>query len=125
MYKFSSEQELRKQIAHIASRFGLFECDSCANPIKEFLILKKIQGKQIKLYTGRANGKYGNIYHEGLKRNIATNGRHEGIAVNLSQEEIVFDNIHHEGLPRKDWIENLYCLALDLGSDWEVTEIYF
>lgn len=97
MDRLWSEDE-RQQITQVASRFGLFECDTCALAIKEFLILKKIQGKQIKLYTGSAKGKYGNIYHDRLGRNIATNGRHEGIAVNIGGQEIVFDNIHHEGI---------------------------
>ena len=120
-----SEDELRQQIAQVASRFGLFECDTCALAIKEFLILRKIPGKQIKLYTGSAKGKYGNIYHDRLDKNIATNGRHEGIIVNIDGQEIVFDNIHHEGIHREKWIANLYCLALDLGNNWEMTEIIF
>ncbi len=43
-----SEDELRQQIAQVASRFGLFECNTCALAIKEFLIITKIPGKQIK-----------------------------------------------------------------------------
>ncbi|MBD2771606.1 papain fold toxin domain-containing protein [Iningainema tapete] len=125
MDKSWSNDEIRQQIAQVANRFGLFECDACSLAIKEFLIQKNIQGKQIKLYTGNAKGKYGNIYHDSLGRNIATNGRHEGISVNIGGQEIVFDNINHEGISREHWIANLYCLALDLGGDWEVTEIEF
>ncbi|MDF5725503.1 MAG: papain fold toxin domain-containing protein [Rhizonema sp. PD37] len=120
-----SDEELRQQITRVASCFGLFECDTCALALTEFLIKSNIQGKQIKLYTGSAKGKYGNIYHENLGQNIATNGRHEGIIVNIGGQELVFDNIHHEGIPRENWIANFYCLALDLGGDWEFTEINF
>lgn len=117
--------ELRQQVRQIANRFNLFECVDCAEAIKEFLIQRRIAGKQIKLYTGRAKGKYGNIYHDGLQRNIATNGRHEGIVIEIAGEEIVFDNIHHEGIAREAWMENLYCLAMDLGSGFEITLIEF
>ncbi|MBO1346547.1 MAG: hypothetical protein EBE86_003685 [Hormoscilla sp. GUM202] len=127
MSEFSSwfDTQLRQQIMMVASQFKLFECAPCAQAIKEFLTARGISGKQIKLYTGRAKGKYGNIYHEGLQRNIATNGRHEGIAVTIGGEELIFDNIHHEGILREDWMANLYCIALDLESGFEVTEIDF
>jgi hypothetical protein len=120
-----SDDELRQQITQVASRFGLFECTTCVQAIKEFLIERGIAGKQIKLYTGSAKGKYGNIYHDGLGRNIATNGRHEGIAIEIGGEEIIFDNIHHEGIYREAWMRNFYCLAMDLGGGFEVTEIEF
>jgi Papain fold toxin 2 len=117
--------ELCQQITQIASCFKLFECVDCAEAIKEFLIQRRIPGKQIKLYTGRAKGKYGNIYHDGLQRNIATNGRHEGILIEIAGEEIVFDNIHPEGITREAWMANLYCLAMDLGGGFEITVIEF
>jgi Papain fold toxin 2 len=117
--------ELRQQITQIASRFQLFECVACAEAIKEFLSQRKIRGKQIRLYTGKAKGKYGNIYHDGLQRNIATNGRHEGITIEIAGQEIVFDNIHHEGISREAWMANFHCLAIDLGSGFEIMEIEF
>lgn len=125
MNEYWSEKQLRQEIAKLASRFKLFECDTCAQAIKEFLIQIGISGKEIKLYTGKSKGKYGNIYHDGLQRNIATNGRHQGIAIKIEGEEIVFDNIHYEGISREAWIKNLYCLAIDLGGNFEVTEIEF
>lgn len=121
----SDNQALIEQISQIASNFQLFECVACAEAIKKFLTQRGIRGKQIKLYTGKAKGKYGNIYHDGLKRNIATNGRHEGILVEIAGQEIVFDNIHYEGLTREAWIANFYCLAMDLGGEFEITEVEF
>ncbi|MBW4676034.1 MAG: hypothetical protein KME52_19020 [Desmonostoc geniculatum HA4340-LM1] len=125
MEQLWSNDELGKKIKQIANRFKLFECVDCAEAIKEFLIQRRISGKHIKLYTGKAKGKYGNIYHDGLQRNIATNGRHEGILIKITGQEIVFDNIHHEGIPREAWMANLYCLAMDLGGGFEVTEVEF
>jgi hypothetical protein len=119
------DREIQEQIAEIASRFQLFQCVECARAIKEFLISKRISGKQLKLFTGSAENPYGNIFHEVLKQNIATNGRHEGIAVRIDGEELVFDNIHHDGVSRELWLGNLYCCAQDIGEDFQIIEIDF
>lgn len=117
--------ELRQQISEIASNFKLFECNTCALSIQEFLIQRGISGKKVKIYTGSAKGKYGNIYHDDLGQNIATNGRHEGIAVKIDGEELIFDNIHKKGIPKKEWLGKFYCLALDLGGEFEIAEMEF
>ncbi|XWK88533.1 MAG: papain fold toxin domain-containing protein [Phormidium sp.] len=119
------ESNLRQQISQIAIGFQLFECNACALAIQEFLIQRRIAGKQVKIYTGNAEGKFGNIYHDDLQQNIATNGHHEGIAVEIDGIEVIFDNIHQEGIPRQDWLAKFYCLALDLGGQFEITEIEF
>lgn len=62
---------------------------------------------------------------EVLQQNIATNGQHQGIAVEIQGEELVFDNIEHQGITRKTWINNLYCPIKDAGGDFEITEIDF
>lgn len=120
-----SDDELRKQISEIASNFKLFECKACAVRLQEFLIQRGISGKNVKIYTGSAKGKYGNIYHDDLGQNIATNGRHEGIAVTIDGEELIFDNIHNEGITKQEWLAKFYCLALDLGGQFEIVEIKF
>uniref|UniRef100_B8HUB9 Tox-PL-2 domain-containing protein n=1 Tax=Cyanothece sp. (strain PCC 7425 / ATCC 29141) TaxID=395961 RepID=B8HUB9_CYAP4 len=119
------QQELRQQITSIASRFGDFECEPCADAIEKFLRQQGISGKRIKLYTGSALGLYGNIFHDGLERNISTNGRHQGVIVELDGQEIVFDNIHHEGVERTKWLLNFHCSALDMGGSFHRTEITF
>ncbi len=119
------DDELRQQISEIASKFKLFECNTCALSIQEFLIQRGISGKKVKIYTGSAKGKYGNIYHDDLEQNIATNGRHEAISVQINGEELIFDNIHSEGIPKQEWLGKLYCLAMDMGGEFEITEIEF
>jgi hypothetical protein len=119
------DDELRRQISEIASQFQLFECNTCALSIQEFLILRGISGKKVKIYTGSAKGKYGNIYHDDLKQNISTNGRHEAIAVEINREELIFDNIHNQGIPRQEWLGKFYCLAIELGGQFEIEEIKF
>lgn len=119
------DDELRQKVSEIASKYKLFECNDCALSIQNFLIQRGIYGKKIKIYTGSSKGKYGNIYHDDLRQNIATNGRHEGIAVQINGEELIFDNIHNEGIPKQEWLAKFYCLALELGGQFEITEIEF
>jgi hypothetical protein len=120
-----TDDEIYQQITIIASSFKLFECETCAQAIQEFLIYRGISGKLIKLYTGREQGKYGNIYHDKLQKNIATNGRHQGVIVELNGVELVFDNLHSQGVTRQEWLNSFYCIAMDLGSGFEITEIDF
>ena len=120
-----TDDELHQQITSIAISFKTFECEACAQAIQDFLIYRGISGKLIKLYTGREKGKYGNIYHDKLQRNIATNGRHQGVAIKLNGVELIFDNLHPQGITRQEWLKNFYCIAIDLGSGFEITEIEF
>ena len=117
--------KLRQEISEVADDFQLFECENCALRIQDFLTRRGISGKKIKIYTGNAKGKYGNIYHDDLGQNIATNGRHEGVIVQINEEEIGFDNIHNQGITKQEWLRKFYCLQMDLGGQFEVLEIEF
>jgi hypothetical protein len=123
--QFTNDDELHQQITALAQTFKIFQCEPCALTIQEFLIRQGKSGKLIKLYTGNELGKYGNIYHEKLNKNIATNGHHQAIAVIINQTELIFDNLHPEGINRQQWLNNFYCIAMDLGSGFQITEIEF
>lgn len=88
--------EIRQQIITIASRFKMFECVECAQTVRKFLIQRKISGKQIKLYTGSTEGYYGNIYYDGI-----------------------------QAVPKELWLQNMYSPILDIGEEFQVTEIDF
>lgn len=118
-------EKLRQDISEIASKFQLFECNTCALSIQKFLIHKGISGKTIKIYTGNAKGKYGNIYNDDLGQNIATNGRHEGILTKIDGEEIIFDNIYNKGVSKSEWLAKFYCLQMNLGGQFEIEEVDF
>lgn len=60
--KPSSLNEIRAEIAKIASQYGVFQCVQCSEAIKEFLVRKNIQGKQIKLDLGRQDLPWSVIY---------------------------------------------------------------
>jgi hypothetical protein len=120
-----NNSQLRQQITAIASRFRLFECVDCAAAIQQFLIAQNISGKSIRLFTGSTKEPFCNIYHDLLQQNISTNGRHEAISVTIDGQELIFDNIHPTGIPKVDWINNLYSPIQDLGATFQVTEIEF
>jgi Papain fold toxin 2 len=116
---------LRTQLSELASQFRLFECIPCAQALQEFLMQRGISGKRIKLYSGSSEDPFCNIYHEILQESISTNGKHEAIAVVIEREELIFDNLHPQGVIRAQWIQNFYCAMLDLGEAFQVTESEF
>jgi Papain fold toxin 2 len=77
------------------------------------------------LFTGSNENPYGNIYHEVIQQNIAINGIHQGVAVELSGEELIFDNINHQGISMTAWLDNLYCVAKEIGEDFQITKTDF
>ena len=111
----SSFDEIRREIAQIASSYGVFQCVQCSQAIKEFLIVRKIQGKQIKLDLGRQDLPWSVIYDLRRQQQIATNGYHIGISVTIDGLEIVFDNIDCSGVARQEWLQNLTSPTLELG----------
>lgn len=114
-----------QQVSNIVNNFGIFDCIPCARAIKEFFIEQGVRGKHIKLYTGSQDPIYGRIYDDSVNELIATTGHHEGVAVEVNKQEIVFDNIHPEGISRSVWMENLYSPILEDGREFQVTESFF
>jgi hypothetical protein len=111
----SSFDDIRQEIAKIASRYGVFQCIECSQAIKEFLIARNLHGKQIKLDLGRQDLPWAVIYDLRRQQQIATNGCHEGISITIDREEIIFDNIDHNGVIRQEWLQNLTSPTLELG----------
>lgn len=111
----SSFDDIRQEIAKIASRYGVFQCIECSQAIKEFLIARNLHGKQIKLDLGRQDLPWAVIYDLRRQQQIATNGYHEGISITIDGEEIIFDNIDHNGVIRQEWLQNLTSPTLELG----------
>lgn len=97
--------ELHNQITAIASQFKLFECVPCAATIREFLVNQNISGKLIQLSTGSSSTSYDNIWDDSIGQIISSNGKHEAIAVEIDGQELIFDNVHPEGIPRLDWMK--------------------
>ncbi|MEG4803258.1 papain fold toxin domain-containing protein [Microcoleus sp. ARI1-B5] len=111
----SSLDDIRQEIAKIASLYGVFQCVECSQAIKEFLTIRKVHGKQIKLDLGRQDLPWSVIYDLRRGQQIATNGYHIGISITVDEEEIVFDNIDRSGVNRPEWLQNLTSPTLELG----------
>ncbi len=120
-----TKNDIRSQLTNIAEQFNIFECTTCADALRQFLIDHNIPGKEINLFTASIEDPFCNIYHEILQHNISINGRHYAIAVEIDGKELIFDNIHPEGISRVNWINNLYCVIQDLGGEFHITETEF
>lgn len=119
--------EQLEQIQNIANRYSNLECVKCAEAIKNYLILQKIRGKTIKLYTGSSTGINSYIYDDSVPGDaISLNGRHQGISIVINEIEIVFDNHHHYGIPKIQWLNNLQFYGkIHNNQIFEITEAIF
>ena len=120
------EEEIRQQVSEIASRYRLFQCVECATAIKEFLIAKGIPGKHIKVDLEFQDLPWSVIYDLRREQQIATNGHHEEIAIAINGQEMVFDNIDHDGVTSEEWWQNFTSPTVELGrGSFNLTELDF
>ena len=98
----------------------------CALAIKEFLTAKAIPGKRIRVDLEFQDLPWSVIYDWRREQQIATNGHHEGIAITIDGQEIVFDNIEHNGVLREEWLQNFTSPTVELGrGSFHLTEENF
>jgi large repetitive protein len=95
------------RIADISNQYENYKCVECAKAMKTYLKSQKIPGKHIKLNTRSQSGLDGGIWDDSIGMQIADNGRHEGIAIDIGGVEMVFDNHHPNGIPKEEWLQNL------------------
>ncbi|MCW5316269.1 hypothetical protein GTQ43_21355 [Nostoc sp. KVJ3] len=105
--------EVLQDIHDIVSKHENFKCVECAAEIETYLRKEDIHGERIKLDTTKSVKEDDNIYDDSNPPKaapdyiISTNGHHEGIAIRINGEEKVFDNLHPDGVPIEQWINNL------------------
>ncbi len=68
---------------------------------------QKLKGRNIRVETLSPHGLQGIIYDDGTNQQIATNGFHEGIVIEIEGVEKVFDNLYPEGKPIELWLQDL------------------
>ena len=107
--------EIRQRVIEIASCYGLFQCVECSSAIRNFLISQNVRAKLIKLDLERQDLPWSVIYDLRRSQQIATNGYHEAVSLIIEDQEIVFDNIDHNGVLKKEWLENLTSPTIELG----------
>jgi RHS repeat-associated protein len=93
---FGSVLKCADEISKVANKFGVFQCEECAEAIIKILQKHKIENGKVIEFHAPGNT---NIWHDGLGQNISTNGRHVAVEV----DGIIYDNIHKNGIPRAEW----------------------
>jgi len=96
----------RKISDKIPARFKkLFMCKQYAKELQKRLEAQGIHGVKLHMESGT-----GFIYSNALKKLIAEDGNHVAIQV----ENMVFDNLHPQGIPKAQWLA-------DLGAPHSIT----
>lgn len=97
------------EIRAIALTYDVGTCLQCAAAIKAYLKIYQLKGRHIRVETLSPYGLQGIIYDDGTNQQIATNGFHEGIVIEVEGQEKVFDNLYPEGegKPMTLWLQDL------------------
>jgi len=95
---FGTFAKCTNELTEVTKKFGLFKCEECANAIVEVLKKHGVGGTYIEIMTKNAD-RYPYIWHDGIGKNISTNGRHVAVEV----DGMVYDNLHKNGIPRAEW----------------------
>ncbi len=109
-----TDQEIHEKVFSIASRYGIFQCQACADEIQQWLQKRGIHGVSIKITT-RMND-FMISERVGSHTTITQNGCHYGVEVRGK----VFDNLPQTGIPKQDWLDDFECIG-----GFDVEEIYF
>ncbi len=92
--------------ALIASRaargFELFECQECADSVRLALQAAGIAGAIIEIRDGFGKDFIACGCYDNWRTTISQNGRHVGVRVG----NLMFDNLHPDGLPYQVWIDD-------------------
>jgi RHS repeat-associated protein len=98
---------ITRLVGGIAQRFRVGQCDDCATAIAVELQRRGISGTRIRIETISNVGREGTIYSKTAEDIIATNGYHEAVVVKINGVDMVFDNIHPQGIPKTQWFDDL------------------
>jgi len=103
-----SSEELYWEIGKIVSKFGLFECASCARAVLEWLDQQGVERSLLKLKTRYGFEDYilsDRLEARGIMEPITENGVYYGVKV----REKVFDNLSADGMSVKEWLSDFHC----------------
>ncbi len=115
--------EVLQEIHDIISKHKNYECVECAAEIEAYLRKQGIHGEGIKLDTVKQRKQDDYIYDDSQPLKAASdyivseNGHHEGIAIKINGEEKVFDNLHPDGVPTQQWMNNLTYFGKEYPGD--------
>jgi Papain fold toxin 2 len=109
------------EVRTIALAYDIGTCVQCAAAIKAYLKSQKLQGKHIRVETLSQYGLQGIIYDDATNQQIANNGYHEGIIIQIEDVEKVFDNLYPEGKPIELWLQDLVVIPGN-RLNWSIVE---
>jgi bacterioferritin-associated ferredoxin len=100
-----TEAEVHQKLREIASRFGLFQCQACADEMRQWLQSQNMAGVYLTLVAYSSDF----IISErvGSNTSITQNGRHYGVEAYGK----VFDNLPGVGLSKQEWLDDFECLG--------------
>ncbi len=88
--------------ADAARGFQIFQCQECAESVKQALIAVGHRGQQIEIRGAGGRDFMICISYDGGQTTITQNGRHAAIRVG----DFVVDNLHPNGVPFDQWIKD-------------------
>jgi hypothetical protein len=88
--------------AAAAQGFAVFQCQECADAIKAALLAAGQRGQQIEIRGAGGRDFMVCLSYDGGQTTITQNGRHQGTRVG----DVVFDNLHPNGLLFDDWLSD-------------------
>jgi hypothetical protein len=109
------------KVRTIALTYDIGTCVQCAVAIKVYLKSQKLQGKHIRVKTLSPHGLQGIIYDDATNQQIANNGYHEGIIIEIEGVEKVFDNLYPEGKLIDLWLQDLVVIPGNC-LNWSIVE---
>lgn len=100
-----TEDEIYKSLTEISKKFGIFQCQACANDMQRWLEKHDVRGIRIKISAYASDF----IISErvGSHTTITKNGIHYGIEVRGK----VFDNLPNTGISRQVWLNDFDCIG--------------
>ncbi|BAZ11428.1 hypothetical protein NIES4071_32540 [Calothrix sp. NIES-4071] len=109
------------EVTKIALAYDIGTCVQCAAAIKAYLKSQKLKGKHIRVETLSQSGLEGIIYDDATNQQIANNGYHEGIIIEIEGVEKVFDNLYPRGKPIELWLQDLVVIPGN-RLNWSIVE---
>lgn len=89
--------------ASAARGFPVFECRACAANIRKALIAAELHGQLVELRTRRERYKFIICFsYQNGQTTVTETGRHVGARVG----DNVFDNLHPDGMPYDEWVQD-------------------
>lgn len=109
-----TDYEIYAYLTEITKKYGIFQCQACADEIQHWLEQHNINGIYIKISAYVSDF----IVSErvGGSTTITKNGIHYGIEVSGK----VFDNLPNTGISKQAWLNDFECIG-----GFEITETSF